>query len=182
MAKKNKAMAVRKRQLKRDQKRVRQARKLFKSKRPETSAAVQKEDPSFLGRVGKWMPNAAARFPHALVKKVTFVTEELSPPRRHGKRKKIQEPTYNEFIIGPRRTWSGVTTFSLVVMFLLTFAAGMGAMNGWVLGPQAICFPSITVGASGLVHHLGQSNTPVRSRPMEPWDHGQAAQPPESVN
>ena len=71
---------------------------------------------------------------------------------------------YREYTVGPHRTWSGVATFGLVLVFLLTFAAGVGATNGRVLGPEAVNISSVTAGTSGILHHMGLSNRPARDR------------------
>lgn len=144
-------------------------RQLKKRKPKGSPEDLQPEPSSIIGRVCRCLSKAATKSMHAMDKLVTIISELQPPPKQHGKRKKASVPRHNEYVIGPRRTWSGVTTFGLMIAFTLDFTGEASATNSRILGPEAVGLHSFTFRATGLLNHADHQNVPPLRRPSRPY-------------
>lgn len=127
-----------------------------------------------MGRVCSWLSKAAAKSTHAMDKRITIMSELQPPGKRHGKRKKAEEPRYNEYVLGPMGTWSGIATFGLMIAFVLAFSIAVGATHCRILGSEAVGLSAFAFGATSLLNHADDWNVPPLGRPprFSPVDEG----------
>lgn len=109
-----------------------------------------------MGVLCQWALRLVDGAHHAMDMQVRVIFERQPPAKRNAKRKKPQEPCYVHHVVGPRRTWSGLATFMMMVTVVLDLAAGAVVTNMMVLGADTVGVSTYTFGATGLLMNAEQ--------------------------